>query len=405
MLRSEFIQFAAHLLRQESTFLKMSELAKSGLVAGLLTAPEAAAIEGRTVLPAWLAEGLGGHSAMPPEASLSPELINKGSEQSVTPPAFLLQSRVPKGFLFQSGRSPDVKVLSGRDGAFVIENFAKVAIVEGQLITELSDKRNFWVWNLIKERKPTVLPGKTLLAVVEGSSLLSHWLFDTLPKFMLVRSLHDLDSFDHVVVASNKANFHKSTFNALGIPIERTTPRGKVGPYIHCEEFTTVTDIRLGFLGEPWVYQSVASLFKSDDTSPYNYRRVFISRERAFRRKLINEQDLLPVLEKFGFKRIFAEDFSLSEMCTLMRDVTHVVAPHGAGLSNIAFCQAGTKVLEIFSAHISTEFCKISSMLKLKHFILQATGTDGSYLTEEQISTMSFRERPANAFCGRRNAF
>jgi capsular polysaccharide biosynthesis protein len=122
-------------------------------------------------------------------------------------------------------------------------------------------------------------------------------------------------------------------------------------------------------------------------------KRIYISREKANRRRILNEEELNPILKKFGFQRIFAEDLSLFEVAGIMRDATHIVAPHGAGLSNVVFCNPGTKVMEVFNTHISTEFWKLCAARELPYFVLRAHHVTGGAIGEDELLEMSFKER------------
>ncbi len=67
-------------------------------------------------------------------------------------------------------------------------------------------------------------------------------------------------------------------------------------------------------------------------------RLIYISRNKAQRRKLLNENELVSALEKKGFELINLEDLSVAEQIQLMSETQLVCAPHGAGLANLIFC-------------------------------------------------------------------
>ncbi len=76
--------------------------------------------------------------------------------------------------------------------------------------------------------------------------------------------------------------------------------------------------------------------------------RIFISREKApLGRHIINENELLQLLDKFGFKKYLLEDMPMEDQINLFYDAEAVVAPHGAGLTNLIFSEK-IKVLELF---------------------------------------------------------
>ncbi len=56
---------------------------------------------------------------------------------------------------------------------------------------------------------------------------------------------------------------------------------------------------------------------------------------------------VVALLAEHGFEAIFMEDLSLAEQIRLMGETAVLLAPHGAGLTNMMFCAPGTQVVEI----------------------------------------------------------
>ncbi|MFZ1109104.1 MAG: glycosyltransferase family 61 protein [Rhodomicrobium sp.] len=77
-------------------------------------------------------------------------------------------------------------------------------------------------------------------------------------------------------------------------------------------------------------------------------RRIYISRNDARLRRVLNEKRLLPMLEALGVERAVLGDLPMERQVALFRQAGIVVAPHGAGLAHIAWCKPGTKVIEFF---------------------------------------------------------
>ncbi|WP_169304881.1 glycosyltransferase family 61 protein [Halorhabdus utahensis] len=65
--------------------------------------------------------------------------------------------------------------------------------------------------------------------------------------------------------------------------------------------------------------------------------RVYISRDDAGRRRLTNEDDLMDQLGDLGFERHYLERMSTAQIVSLFNNANIIVAPHGAGLTNIMF--------------------------------------------------------------------
>jgi len=77
-------------------------------------------------------------------------------------------------------------------------------------------------------------------------------------------------------------------------------------------------------------------------------RRLFISREKAQNRRIVNMDELRPVLERHGFDIVLAEELSLREQIELFAKANAIIAPHGAGLTNMLFARSDTVIIEIF---------------------------------------------------------
>ena len=103
--------------------------------------------------------------------------------------------------------------------------------------------------------------------------------------------------------------------------------------------------------------------------------RIYISRRRVKRRHLQNEQELLPILDRYGYRIVELEDWSIERQMQLFSGATHVVAPHGAGLTNALWMPVGGKVLEIRPSYVSGDFCfsEICALSFLEHEVLVPT--------------------------------
>jgi len=77
--------------------------------------------------------------------------------------------------------------------------------------------------------------------------------------------------------------------------------------------------------------------------------RVYISRSQADHRRVLNEDDLLPLLRRHGYTTVKLETMSLPAQINLFRNARCIVAPHGAGLTNLGFASRGAHVFEMLT--------------------------------------------------------
>jgi hypothetical protein len=93
-------------------------------------------------------------------------------------------------------------------------------------------------------------------------------------------------------------------------------------------------------------------------------RRLYISRADAPDRRIANEGELLRAIADFGFERATLSDKSVPEQIRLFQTAEIVLAPHGAGNSNILFAPSDCVVTEIMGPSIySWSFMVIASTL------------------------------------------
>ncbi len=97
-------------------------------------------------------------------------------------------------------------------------------------------------------------------------------------------------------------------------------------------------------------------------------RRLFISRSDSRNRVLVNEDDVRRLAEAAGYETILLGGMSFAEQVKLFASASHILAPHGAGLTNLIFCPPGTKVCELhMDLHVSWVFRGLSAFGSLPY--------------------------------------
>ncbi|MFM9946244.1 MAG: glycosyltransferase family 61 protein, partial [Bacteroidia bacterium] len=125
-----------------------------------------------------------------------------------------------------------------------------------------------------------------------------------------------------------------------------------------------------------WVCDEVKEMFQNEDINKKKLdskfakqnSRLYISRRNKTGRNFINEEELFHLLEKFGFQKIYCEDYSIAEKVYIFGKVECVIGPHGSGLGNILFCNEGCTVVNIFSPnYFDTFIWSLANANKLKY--------------------------------------
>jgi len=102
-----------------------------------------------------------------------------------------------------------------------------------------------------------------------------------------------------------------------------------------------------------------------------------ISRARTKSRRLVNETLLINRFEGIHLSIVYLEELDFVEQVRLFQNATLIVAPHGAGLTNLIYCNKETVVIELFPVNRdinqTSSFHQISKAIGLRYHILMPT--------------------------------
>ena len=102
---------------------------------------------------------------------------------------------------------------------------------------------------------------------------------------------------------------------------------------------THLTQFGSGYLPSPYIQKLRKELLPKRISKRNN--RIYISRAKSAnnlkKRHILNEEELIKALKKFGFKVYHLEDYSLLDKIELFYDAEMVVGAYGGGLTHILF--------------------------------------------------------------------
>lgn len=200
---------------------------------------------------------------------------------------------------------------------------------------------------LLKKKRNLPSNSKYLLAFDEWGSAHYHWFCDTLPRIYSVRNI--LNDYYLLLPA------HSAYIECVALETLRLldlTPKGieyvKYGELLRVESLTLVT--RAGMPG--YTNDGLMKLLSEEILSAMNLKgittskKLYISREGADFRKVLNEKEVQQVVKSFGYEVIKYEEMSIREQIEITAHAHAIVSIHGAGLTNMMFMQPGSNVLE-----------------------------------------------------------
>lgn len=116
--------------------------------------------------------------------------------------------------------------------------------------------------------------------------------------------------------------------------------------------------------------------------------KVFISREDAEKRNIINRNKVVNLLHRHGYEQYILSELSFEQQAELFAQADKIVAPHGAGLTNIMFAK-DCEIIEIFGSKIKPTFYLQSQVLNLEYTaLLQKAVGDNIHVDTDVLSTI-----------------
>ena len=185
-----------------------------------------------------------------------------------------------------------------------------------------------------------------VLATGLGDCNYYHWTVENLPRIRLIEEAGI--SVDRYFLPG-RHRFHRDSLELFGIPSKDQILANDY-THVQADELVVTSMVRSEITPEnaAFLYQRMASTSWSK-TKSANRLRIYVARGRRSWRHVVNEGVLLSELSKYEFKRYFLEELPLRQQIELFQQAEFVIGPHGAGLTNLVYCNAGTKVIEIGS--------------------------------------------------------
>ncbi|WRH65224.1 MAG: glycosyltransferase family 61 protein [Planktothrix sp. GU0601_MAG3] len=210
------------------------------------------------------------------------------------------------------------------------------------------------------------------VAILAGlsNSVYFHWMLDVLPRIELLKksriNWHEIDYF----IVDNRLPFQQETLEKLQIPQNKQI---NINEFHHLQAQDLIVPSFPGCPAwmPPWTCDFLKQHFLHPDAIANipNIKRIYITRNAAKSRRILNENELLTVIQPLGFHCIQLESMSVVEQAALFSQAEIIISPHGSGLTNLVFCQPNTKVVELFSPnYVYHCYWWISNLVPLDYY-------------------------------------
>jgi capsular polysaccharide biosynthesis protein len=194
----------------------------------------------------------------------------------------------------------------------------------------------------VQQKKPGAM--LTLLSPVSAKPNYFHWWADTLPRLAVAEAAGI--RYYQVIVPKNMEDWQRESLERLGVTADRQEPFGDD----HWQVESLLLPSLLGYSGmmRPWAADWLRRRIGLPKPAGRR-RRIYLRRDKAGYRRVANEADLLPILEKYKFEIRDTQGLSLGEQMKLFSGAECMVSIHGAGLANLLFSPPGVRVVEFMS--------------------------------------------------------
>jgi capsular polysaccharide biosynthesis protein len=206
-----------------------------------------------------------------------------------------------------------------------------------------------------------------------------HWFADALPR--LIGSKEQMSN--HVVLLP--AHFEKIPFVSQSLKrIGQQVKYYKTNKRLHVKELLLPSHTAPTGHYNKTIINKVREAFLAQHLAPAD-KRIYISRAKATKRKVTNEEQIIPVLKSFNFEIHYFEEYDFDTQLNLMQTAGVLIGLHGAGLTNMLFMPSGGKVLEfrnMTDAHHNCYFALASDLGHNYYYLLNKSNTDDTHTSD-----------------------
>ncbi len=238
-------------------------------------------------------------------------------------------------------------------------------------------------------RSKTISKTIAVLGIGGGGMNYYHWLTDVLPRIHLLKQGDIWGKIDYFFIDEPHPKM-AMTLDVLGIPpaqriytrFDRTfsTHLAILPQFPQAQPAWRIDFLRATFL--PHINPNASKIAK-----------IYISRSQAQRRRILNEDKVLDYLTPLGYVPFHLENLSFIEQVSLFAQARIVIGLHGAGLTNVAWCPPGARLLEIFpSESIPSYYWVLASQAGVDYYYLLSLNSPPLPQDDTVIDLKQFRQ-------------
>ncbi len=193
---------------------------------------------------------------------------------------------------------------------------------------------------------PISVDGPWINLLVGGHRNYYHWMLECLAR--LAGASDATRTIGRILIPMPRAEFHQASLVFAGIPAALDIRFVAPSETLRVREAVSPWSVTGYHRPHPCIVPFFRAMRdaapRRDEAWP---RRLYIDRRGSDQRPLANEEELIAALLPRGFVPVRLETLPLADQIALFAHADMIVAPHGAGLTNLVFARPETQVLEL----------------------------------------------------------
>ena len=222
------------------------------------------------------------------------------------------------------------------DGSWVAEG--SVIADDGKMLFDVSvdwsagaqDARRHPLLRQRRLPKAERLVGTATVLATSESARFFHWMTDAVPRLQILRKAGPIpwEAIDHFLVSEGIPAIRES-LRLLGIREEAIVVTRPESHFL-CDWLIVPSFPSAPGNVPPWAIDFLRSQFLSTNRR-VPARRLYLSRAKASGRKILNEDEIVPLLARRGFIHVTLEEMSLADQIALFSEAEAVVGRTAPG--------------------------------------------------------------------------
>ena len=205
------------------------------------------------------------------------------------------------------------------------------------------------------------LPGTHISLLTSASDNYFHAMFDSLARLSMITEA-DLASADSILIPADSRVDEMLAHYPL--PPDLAVRRVAPGETFLVDHLVLPHSLHCVIHYHPVIlkaFDAVSARIPADGAE--RPRRIYVDRRGAGARPMANEEAVVAALRSFGFEPVRLETFAFADQVRLFREAECIVAPHGAGLTNLVFARSRCRVIELgIDAYLHEAFRRVAAL-------------------------------------------